>query len=231
MPRLSQQATRWLSAQWKFETFEATFLVFCCSTEINLRVNILLRSLSISVTIISPQLRRFYLRNVSKKRNSGKFPIRCKYLHAINSESAIDRKMWHKYIIDFSFGIHVPTREEHWEGIPTVNELTFPSTILCLTHSFSGDVSTETESMQRCLQKFLAPNQSSSLPAFGNTNLRIFLARNHSHSNLESPDLSTRTSILCRRGFGRGWLAERTRRALVAPESFRLETVPSSAPQ
>ena len=42
----------------------------------------------------------------------------------------------------------------------------FPSISRCLTHSFSGDVSTETESMHRWRQKFLADNQSSSFPAF-----------------------------------------------------------------
>lgn len=42
--------------------------------------------------------------------------------------------------------------------------LTFPSTILCLTHSFSLLVSNDTESMHRLRQKFLAPNQSSSTP-------------------------------------------------------------------
>lgn len=38
--------------------------------------------------------------------------------------------------------------------------------ILCLTHSFSGLDSTETESIQRCRQKLRAPNQSSSLPGW-----------------------------------------------------------------
>lgn len=42
--------------------------------------------------------------------------------------------------------------------------LTFPSIILCLTHSFSLLVSNDTESIHLLRQKFLAPNQSSSTP-------------------------------------------------------------------
>lgn len=89
----------------------------------------------------------------------------CDHLHVLLSS-----KIWHKYIMcvelllvpDCLFKTGIPIK---LPLNPSSAFLTFPSTILCLIHSFSGDVSTDTESMQRWRQKFLAPNQSSSLPA------------------------------------------------------------------
>lgn len=75
-------------------------------------------------------------------------------------------------------------RMEFWVRSITssgLHRFTFPSMSLCLIHSFSGDVSTDTASMQRWRQKFLAPNQSSSLPGNNYVVLKCVHIRNRIH--------------------------------------------------
>lgn len=145
--------------------------------------------------------------------------------------------MWHKYIRLRVILILFKFMSRHWFDERIQKFLfgrwtsfpfsPFPSISRCLTHSFSGDVSTETESMHRWRQKFLADNQSSSFPECSEEFVTFYSTKWFDLTNLVCFDLSMRTSILFHPDFFRELLAVRTMQEPVVQEFGRWGTAPS----